>query len=87
MGYIYYKEVLYGKNIRHLRQTCSVGAESVTIQDPNIKTTSIIDHSVITASGFLVQVDKINVTAGQVVLVFPNALDESAVVKIDIKNL
>ena len=87
MGFICYMGIQYGKVTRDLKANCDVGDATVVLQDPIIKTTSIIDYSVIGASGDVINVTKANVVNGQVTLTFKKVLVESAVAKVRIENV
>ena len=65
--------------------TGAVGATSVTIQDADIATTSLIDVYAETSSGKVIGITQVVVTTGQAVVSF-NALEESTSFKLQIIN-
>lgn len=65
--------------------SCAVGDTTVTIQDENILTTSVIDAYSENASGKPLNIESIVVTTGQAVLTF-GALEAATTIKLHIMN-
>lgn len=65
--------------------SCAVGDTTVTIQDENILTTSVIDAFSENASGTPLNIESIVVTTGQAVLTF-GELEEATSIKLHIMN-
>jgi hypothetical protein len=65
--------------------SCAVGDTTVTIQDENILTTSVIDAYSENASGTPLNIESIVVTTGQAVLTF-GALEAATTIKLHIMN-
>ena len=67
--------------------SCSIGAETATITNANIHTTSIITSYAETASGAPVNFSTIEVSEGSAVITFTSALEEAASIKLHILNI